>query len=71
MSNLGDELVQSMAQALTHAQRKRARSRVRKVAIRRDSESSQGAWASQDQSGDTFGISASTPRKQKNKQSST
>ena len=36
MSKLGDELVESMAQALAHAQGKRTRSRAHKVAIRPD-----------------------------------
>jgi hypothetical protein len=36
MSKLGDELVESMAQALSHAHGKRTRSRVHKVAISPD-----------------------------------
>ena len=36
MSKLGDELVQSMAQALAHAQGKRTKSRAYKVAIKPD-----------------------------------
>jgi putative transcriptional regulator len=65
MSKLGDELVKSMAQALAHAQGKRTRSRVHKVAIRPDEiqKARKSLGLSQDQFADAFGVSASTLRK--------
>ena len=62
MSKLGDELLQSMAQALAHAQGKRTRSRVRQVEIRPDEiqKARKALGLSQDQFADaTTGASAS------------
>jgi putative transcriptional regulator len=65
MSKLGDELVQSMAQALAHAQGKRTRSRVRQVETRPDEiqKARKALGLSQDQFADAFGVNASTLRK--------
>jgi putative transcriptional regulator len=65
MSKLGDELVQSMAQALAHAQGKRTRSRVHEVEIRPEEiqKARKALGLSQDQFADAFGVSASTLRK--------
>ena len=65
MSKLGDELVRSMSQALAHAQGKRTRSRVRKVAIHPEEiqKARKALGLSQDQFADAFGVSASTLRK--------
>jgi putative transcriptional regulator len=65
MSKLGDELVQSMRQALAHAQRKRTRSRTHKVPIKPGDiqKARKRLGLSQDQFADAFGISSSTLRK--------
>ena len=65
MSDSGDELVQSMAQALAHAQGKRTRSRVHKVAIGPEEiqKARKSLGLSQDQFAVAFGVSASTLRK--------
>ena len=65
MSRLGDELVQSMAQALAHAQGKRIGARVRKVAVTPEEiqKARKILGLSQDQFADAFGVSASTLRK--------
>jgi putative transcriptional regulator len=61
MSKLGDELVQSMAQALAHAKGKRTRARVHKPDDIQKARKRLGL--SQDQFADAFGVSASTLRK--------
>ena len=65
MSKLGDELVQSMAQALAHAQGKRTGVRVHKVAVRPEEiqKARKRLGLSQDQFATVFGVSASTLRK--------
>lgn len=65
MSKLGDELVQSMAQALAHAQGKKGNSRAHKVAVKPDEiqMARKRLGLSQDQFADAFGVSASTLRK--------
>jgi putative transcriptional regulator len=65
MSKLGDELVQSMAQALAHARGKRTGSRTYKVAVKPDDvrRARKRLGLSQDQFADAFGVSASTLRK--------
>lgn len=65
MSKLGNELVQSMAEALAHARGKRAGSRMHKVAIQPDDiqKARKRLGLSQDQFADAFGVSASTLRK--------
>lgn len=65
MSKLGDELVQSMAQALAHAQGKRTKSRIHKVAIKPGDiqKARKQLGLSQDQFADAFGVSPSTLRK--------
>jgi len=65
MSKLGDELVQSMAQALAHAQGKRTGGRAHKVTVKPDDirKARMRLGLSQDQFADAFGVSASTLRK--------
>jgi putative transcriptional regulator len=65
MSKLGNELVQSMAQALAHAQGKQAGSRTYKIAVKPDDiqKARKRLGLSQDQFADAFGVSASTLRK--------
>ena len=65
MSKLGDELVQSMAQALAHAQGKRTGGRAHKVKVKPDDirKARMRLGLSQDQFADAFGVSASTLRK--------
>lgn len=65
MSKLGDELVQSMAQALAHAQGKRRGGRTHKVDVKPDDirKARMRLGLSQDQFADAFGVSASTLRK--------
>ena len=65
MSKLGDELVQSMAQALAHAQGKRSGVRTHKVAVSPGEiqNARKQLGLSQDQFADAFGVSASTLRK--------
>jgi putative transcriptional regulator len=65
MSKLGDELVRSMAQALAHAQGKRAGARVHKVAMRPDEiqKARKSLGLSQDEFANAIGVSASTLRK--------
>jgi len=65
MSKLGDELVQSMAQALAHAQGKRSGVRTHKVPVSPDEiqNARKQLGLSQDQFADAFGVSASTLRK--------
>jgi putative transcriptional regulator len=65
MSKLGDELVQSMAQALAHAQGKRTGGRTHKVTVKPDDirKARMRLGLSQDQFADAFGVSASTLRK--------
>jgi putative transcriptional regulator len=65
MSKLGDELVQSMAQALAHAQGKRTGVRVHKVAVKpaEIQKARKRLGLSQDQFATVFGVSASTLRK--------
>ena len=65
MSKLGDELVQSMAQALAHAQGKRSGVRTHKVSVSPDEiqNARKQLGLSQDQFADAFGVSASTLRK--------
>ena len=65
MSKLGDELVQSMAQALAHAQGKRSGVRAHKVSVTPDEiqNARKQLGLSQDQFADAFGVSASTLRK--------
>src|SRR5690606_29091085 len=63
MSKLGDELVQSMAQALAHAQGRGGRTH--KVDVKPDDirKARMRLGLSQDQFADAFGVSASTLRK--------
>ena len=65
MSKLGDELMQSMAQALAHAEGKRIRARVHKFVVKPDDiqKARKRLGLSQDQFADAFGVSASTLRK--------
>lgn len=65
MSKLGDELVQSMAEALAHAQGKRTGSRAHKVAVKPGDiqKARKRLGLSQDQFATAFGVSASTLRK--------
>lgn len=65
MSKLGDELLQSMAQALAHAQGKRTGSRVHKVAVKPADvqKARKQLGLSQDKFAEAFGVSASTLRK--------
>ncbi len=65
MSKLGDELVQSMAQALAHAQGRKTRVRTRQVSIRPDDiqKARKQLGLSQRQFADAFGVSASTLKK--------
>jgi putative transcriptional regulator len=65
MSKLGDELVQSIAQALAHAQGKRTGVRVHKVAVKPEAiqKARKRLGLSQDQFAIVFGVSASTLRK--------
>ncbi|MGH8188920.1 MAG: helix-turn-helix domain-containing protein, partial [Steroidobacteraceae bacterium] len=65
MSKLGDELLQSMAQALAHAQGKRVRSRTHKVAVRPADvqRARKKLGLSQGEFAEAFGVSASTLRK--------
>lgn len=65
MSKLGNELVQSMAQALAHAQGKRNDSRTHKLPVKPDEiqKARKRLGFSQDQFADAFGVSASTLRK--------
>src|ERR1700736_4797275 len=65
MSKLGDELIQSRAQALAHAQGKRPRARMHKGAVSPDEiqKVRKSLGLSQDQFADAFGVSASTLRK--------
>lgn len=65
MSKLGDELVQSMAEALAHARGKRADSRTHKVPVSPDElqKARKRLGLSQDQFAEVFGVSASTLRK--------
>jgi putative transcriptional regulator len=65
MSKLGDDLVQSMAEALAHAQGRRTGARSHKVAVKPDEiqNARKRLGLSQDQFADAFGVSASTLRK--------
>jgi putative transcriptional regulator len=65
MSKLGDELVQSMAQALAHAKRKKSGVRTHKVAVSPDDirNARKQLGLSQDQFADAFGVGAPTLRK--------
>ena len=65
MSKLGDELVRSMAQALAHAQGKRAGARVHNVAMSPDEiqRARKCLGLSQDEFANAIGVSASTLRK--------
>ena len=65
MSKLGDDLLQSMAQALAHAQGKRVRARVHKVAVKPADvqRARKRLGLSQDEFAEAFGVSASTLRK--------
>lgn len=65
MSKLGDELVQSMAEALAHAQGERAGSRSHRIAVKpaEIQQARKRLGLSQDQFADVFGVSASTLRK--------
>lgn len=65
MSKLGDELIRSMAQALAHAQGKRSRARVHKVAIgpQEIQQARKSLGLSQDEFANAFGVSVSTLRK--------
>jgi putative transcriptional regulator len=65
MSKLGDDLVQSMAQALAHVQGKQTGSRTHKVAVKPDEiqKARKQLGLSQDQFANAFGVSASTLRK--------
>ena len=65
MSKLGNELVQSMVQALAHAQGKRTGSRAHKIAVKPDDiqKARKQLGLSQDKFADAFGVSASTLRK--------
>jgi putative transcriptional regulator len=65
MSKLGDELLQSMNQALAHARGKRTGTRTHKVAVTPNDiqKARKRLGLSQDQFADAFGVSASTLRK--------
>lgn len=65
MSKLGDELIESMTEALAHAKGKRTQVRVHKISVKPDHIQSvrQRLGLSQDQFADYFGVSASTLRK--------
>jgi putative transcriptional regulator len=65
MSKLGAELLQSMAQALAHAQGRKSGVRTRQVVVRPDEiqKARKQLGLSQDQFADAFGVSASTLRK--------
>lgn len=65
MSKLGDELIQSMAQALAHAQGKRVGTRAHKVAVKPADvqRARKKLGLSQDKFAEAFGVSASTLRK--------
>jgi putative transcriptional regulator len=65
MSKLGQELVQSMVEALAHAQGKRTGSRMHNVAVKPDEiqKARKRLGLSQDQFANAFGVSASTLRK--------
>ena len=65
MSKLGDELVQSMAEALAHARGRRAGTRTHKVPIKPGEiqKARKRLGLSQDQFAMAFGVSASTLRK--------
>jgi putative transcriptional regulator len=65
MNKLGDELVQSMAQALAHARGKRGGVRRHKVDVSPDDiqKARKRLGLSQDQFADALGVSASTLRK--------
>jgi putative transcriptional regulator len=65
MSKLGSELLQSMQEALAHAQGKRTRARTHKVALKPADiqKARKKLGLSQDQFALAFGVSASTLRK--------
>lgn len=65
MSKLGDELIESMAEALAHAKGKRTGARAHKVAVKpaEIQQARKRLGLSQDQFADAFGVSASTLRK--------
>lgn len=65
MSKLGNELIESMAEALAHAKGKPSRVRVNKIEVEPDhiQKVRQQLGLSQDQFADFFGVSASTLRK--------
>ena len=65
MSKLGSELIQSMAEALAHAQGKRSGVSIHRVAVRPDQiqKARKRLGLSQDQFATVFGVSASTLRK--------
>jgi putative transcriptional regulator len=65
MSKLGDELLESMAEALAHAQGKRTGARSHRIAIKPDDiqKARKRLGLSQDQFAEAFGVSASTLRK--------
>ena len=65
MSKMGDELVQSMAQALAHAHGRKSGVRTHKVAIKPSDvqKARKQLGLSQDRFADAFGVSASTLRK--------
>lgn len=65
MSKLGGELLKSMAEALAHAEGKRTRARVHKVALKPVDiqRARKRLGLSQDQFALAFGVSASTLRK--------
>lgn len=65
MSKLGDELIQSMAQALAHAEGKGRGTRSHKVAVKPADvqKARKRLGLSQNQFADAFGVSASTLRK--------
>ena len=65
MSKLGNELIESMAEALAHAKGKPSGVRVHKIAVEPDhiQKVRQQLGLSQNQFADFFGVSASTLRK--------
>lgn len=65
MGKLGHELIQSMAEALAHAQGKRTKSRTHKISVTPDEiqKSRKRLGLSQDEFADAFGVSPSTLRK--------
>jgi putative transcriptional regulator len=65
MSKLGEELIESMAEALAHAKGKRTASRSHRVAVRPADvqKARKRLGLSQDQFAYAFGVSASTLRK--------